>query len=179
MKKLFAIVFTSFLMININANIKFDIDKFHFLVVTFVDNKSLSIDIFRDDLRKSFDIASTKKCKGIAFVDSKNIVFKYIDDFDFSKSDSIINDMCNLYNQTEIIKTKGKHLLSGGKNVIKTYRNGELISTTKSDAVYGPLEYKKTVSNIGGDIYETEMYYEAPTYNSETHAQSKLKTIYK
>ena len=48
MKKLFAIVFTSFLMINIYANIKFEIDKFHFLVVTFVDNKSLSIDVFRD-----------------------------------------------------------------------------------------------------------------------------------
>ncbi len=178
MKKILILFLLGLYIINIRANINYEIDKYKFLVVTFTNNSNLSVDIFKSDLEKSFEIAISKKCKGIQYMDSKNLTFKYIDDMEFQKSDSIINNMCDFYSQEETIKQRG-YKVSDGKNVIKTYKNGKLISTSESDAKYGAWEYEKTVTTIGYDKYETIMYYEGPEYSYNIKYQSRLKNIYK
>lgn len=178
MKKILITFLIIFCAIKSYADINYEIDKYNFLTVSFINNTNLSLDTFKTDLEKSFCIALSKKCKGIQYMDSENRIFKYVNDIEFQKSDSIIKNMCNFYSQEEAIKSITRKI-SDGKNVIKTYKNGELISTSKSDANYGAWEYEKTVTTIGYDKYETIMYYEGPEYSYNIKYQSKLKNIYK
>lgn len=150
----------------LNANIEYNINKHGVMFVHFVvNNENPTIDLFKDDWSNAVNIAaSNNSVKQIQFMDSKDEMIAWINKENLSNSKNVLEDVIikfDSFNETENVY--GDSVLVKKKTPAQyhsdTYKNGKLESTYSSDWNLGYFPPSTSTYVSGGVTYVTKKYY--------------------
>ncbi len=199
-KGLFFILFCN-IFLNVNAKIKYDVNKYGVMFVYFVYIDSLpTLDVFKQDWESAINIAkANNKVKQIQFKNCQNEIFIWFNSSQYEKWEREYEKVIKDFPSKDIIEP-----IYGDSVLIthsvpaeyhsETYKNGKLTDTFVSDWSGGRMSPSQSTHTIGKDTYVTKTYvvpahkrneWERPIIGHKTIQKAKdlqkekLKEIYK
>lgn len=186
MSRLILLVLMTMNAFSMSAKIDYNINKYGVMIVYFVDDDSLTTELFKSDWDKAIQIAaSEKKVKQIQLREKNGGMLGWANKTNLSSLYSVFDNIVKDFSKFDKIEiTYGDSVRTSitipAQYHSDTYINGKLESEYSSDWTQGYFAPKTSTYKSGRDTYTTKTYYTPVRYKySWTRPVKETKLIQK